>query len=51
MTDWDELLALHVVRKLAKIINRRWNLGMGFHSRKALPSLSKPAQGTWKTVI
>jgi transcriptional regulator with GAF, ATPase, and Fis domain len=29
-TNWDELLSLHVVRKLAKIINRRWNLGLGF---------------------
>jgi transcriptional regulator with PAS, ATPase and Fis domain len=27
---WDDLLNLHVVKKVEKILNRRWNLGMGF---------------------
>ncbi|MFH0901669.1 MAG: PocR ligand-binding domain-containing protein, partial [Pseudomonadota bacterium] len=28
--SWQELLELHVLRKLAKIINRRWNVGLGY---------------------
>lgn len=28
--DWNELLGLHVVRKVAKLTARRWNLGIGY---------------------
>ena len=27
---WQDVCELHAVRNLAKIINRRWNLGLGF---------------------
>ncbi len=27
---WPELAELHVVKKVAKIVNRRWNLGIGY---------------------
>jgi len=27
---WAELVELHVVKKVAKIVNRRWNLGVGY---------------------
>jgi transcriptional regulator with PAS, ATPase and Fis domain len=29
---WEDLFELHVLRKLAKIINRRWSLGVGYAS-------------------
>lgn len=27
---WNELFQLHVIRKVGKIVNRRWNLGLGY---------------------
>jgi len=30
MLDWKELAGLRVIRRMAEIINRRWNLGVGF---------------------
>jgi transcriptional regulator with PAS, ATPase and Fis domain len=30
MLDWKELSNLRVIRRMAEIINRRWNLGVGF---------------------
>jgi two-component system, NtrC family, response regulator HupR/HoxA len=27
---WGELFQLHVVKKVGKVLNRRWNLGLGF---------------------
>jgi two-component system response regulator HupR/HoxA len=41
---WEELNALHVVRKFAQIINRRWSLGLGFASADG-QRLEIPRQG------
>jgi len=30
MQDWRELAGLRVIRRMAEIVNRRWNLGVGF---------------------
>ncbi|HJZ85303.1 MAG TPA: sigma 54-interacting transcriptional regulator [Polyangia bacterium] len=30
--NWDDIRELHAIKKLAQIINRRWNLGLGFVS-------------------
>ena len=27
---WSELFQLHVIKKVAKIVNQQWNLGLGF---------------------
>jgi two-component system response regulator HupR/HoxA len=30
MQDWKELAGLRVIQRMAEIVNRRWNLGVGF---------------------
>ncbi|MBW1870766.1 MAG: sigma 54-interacting transcriptional regulator, partial [Deltaproteobacteria bacterium] len=30
MQDWKELAGLRVIRRMAEIVNKRWNLGVGF---------------------
>jgi len=30
MQDWREIAGLRVIRRLAEIVNKRWNLGIGF---------------------
>jgi transcriptional regulator with PAS, ATPase and Fis domain len=33
MQDWKELAGLRVIRRMAEIVNHRWNLGVGFADR------------------
>src|SRR5262245_53422923 len=46
---WDDIRELHAVKKLAQIVNRRWNLGIGFASADA-EQLQIPQQNQHATV-
>jgi len=42
--NWEDVLELHVIRKLGEIIRRRWNLGLGFADAEGRPVLIPQAE-------
>jgi len=47
--NWDDIRELHAIKKLAQIINRRWNLGLGFVSGDG-GTVTAPQQNEHATV-
>ena len=47
--NWEDICDLHAIKKLAQIINRRWNLGIGFASADG-DSVTPPRQNEHATV-